>query len=469
MKRTKLAQAMDQISDSYIADAAQKRAKRRLPWLGAAAAVLAVVLLLRFVEFPMAIRAQAVSTASAPRITGRPDLDDYGTREAWLSDLERWDSQRAQRQDTAAQSMEQMDDFLQRSCQEFLNGSEENRLYSPINAYIGLAMAAELTAGQTQAQLLAALGAESTEALRLSVSALWEQVYRDNGKEICTLANSLWLDDSTKFHQPPMDILARDYYASVYRQDLSSDRALRDIQAWLNNNTGGFLKDSVQNVQLPREAVLALYSTIYFQSKWTDEFNAANNTKDTFHSTGGDLSCTFMNKKRSQMHYYWGESFGAVSLHLKNGSQMWFFLPDPDKTTDQVLAEGEYLKLLTDNSEENRKYMMVNLSVPKFDIQGTQDLREGLEQLGITDLFDLEKADFSTSMEGPAFITAANQSVRVAVDEQGVTAAAYLELPGAGAAAPPEEIIDFVLDRPFLFVITGSGGIPLFAGTVNQP
>ena len=34
--------------------------------------------------------------------------------------------------------------------------------------------------------------------------------------------------------------------------------------------------------------------------------------------------------------------------------------------------------------------------------------------------------------------------------------------------APPDEIIDFVLDRPFLFFVTNSN-IPLFAGAVNQP
>ena len=31
------------------------------------------------------------------------------------------------------------------------------------------------------------------------------------------------------------------------------------------------------------------------------------------------------------------------------------------------------------------------------------------------------------------------------------------------------ETVDFTLDRPFLFVITGIDGAPLFAGVVNQP
>ena len=92
----------------------------------------------------------------------------------------------------------------------------------------------------------------------------------------------------------------------------------------------------------------------------------------------------------------------------------------------------------------------------------------GFENMGITDLFQYGTADFSEAFEGPVFMTAANQAVRVEIDEQGVKAAAYIELPGAGAAQPPEEIIDFVLDRPFLFIISDSG-IPLFAGTVNEP
>jgi len=38
-----------------------------------------------------------------------------------------------------------------------------------------------------------------------------------------------------------------------------------------------------------------------------------------------------------------------------------------------------------------------------------------------------------------------------------------------GSAMPPSEEVDFVADRPFLFVITGRDGLPLFVGVVNQP
>ena len=57
----------------------------------------------------------------------------------------------------------------------------------------------------------------------------------------------------------------------------------------------------------------------------------------------------------------------------------------------------------------------------------------------------------------------------MAVDEEGVTAAAYTMMANSGAGMPPEEEVDFVLDRPFLFVITGVDGLPLFTGIVNTP
>lgn len=128
---------------------------------------------------------------------------------------------------------------------------------------------------------------------------------------------------------------------------------------------------------------------------------------------------------------------------------------------------GRYM-LLSDEWEDY-KYMKVNLSVPKFDVSSTMDLSEGLKNMGATNVFYENVTDFTKlTGDSPIYLTGANQSVRVEIDEEGVKAAAYIEIPGAGSAAPPEEVIDFVLDRPFLFVITNDK-LPLFAGCVNNP
>ena len=108
--------------------------------------------------------------------------------------------------------------------------------------------------------------------------------------------------------------------------------------------------------------------------------------------------------------------------------------------------------------------------MPKFDIASDLDLTESLERLGVTDVFDLERADFSpVTDDTAAFLSQARHAARVAIDEEGVTAAAYTVMMMAGAAAPPEEEVDFTLDRPFAFAITGADGLPLFVGVVHQP
>ena len=70
----------------------------------------------------------------------------------------------------------------------------------------------------------------------------------------------------------------------------------------------------------------------------------------------------------------------------------------------------------------------------------------------------------------PLYLSQTQHAARVAVDEEGVVAAAYTLLAEAGCGMPEKlEEVDFILDRPFLFAITGEDSLPLFAGVVAEP
>ena len=74
MKKEKLIQAMDEISPKHIAEAANAKKKRRgLTRIAAIAAILALVLLAKNVEIPLAITARAVSQASGAKTPQRPN------------------------------------------------------------------------------------------------------------------------------------------------------------------------------------------------------------------------------------------------------------------------------------------------------------------------------------------------------------------------------------------------------------
>ena len=467
----KVAKALGYVDEKYVTAAAKRKKKKAAKyWISAVAAVLALVLLFNLPSMPMVISAKAVSIASESRQMQRPDLDDYKDRDQWRADREKWEAEQKFLSSTTRETVDALAPFFTNGSAQFLSTQgSENQLWSPINAYIGLALMTELTDGASRQQILDLFGARDIDALRQQVGAVWESAYNDNGHEISTLANSLWLENGLNYQQDTMDNIAYYYYASVYQGDLGSQKINNAIGAWINNNTGGFLKKSTSNVNLSPDTILALYSTIYFQAKWQDEFSASKNTQDTFHAPNGDKTVTFMNKKLAQMNYYYGDKFSAVALSLKNGSRMWFILPDEGYTTADVLADGQYMQMVLQQDWENEKWMKVNLSVPKFDVNSTMDLKGGLQKMGVTDVFIEGAANFSEiTGDVPIFLTAANQSVRVQIDEEGVKAAAYIEFPGATSPEPPKEIIDFILDRPFIFAIT-TDNIPLFMGTVNNP
>ncbi|MBR4163379.1 MAG: hypothetical protein IKR11_07650, partial [Solobacterium sp.] len=98
------------------------------------------------------------------------------------------------------------------------------------------------------------------------------------------------------------------------------------------------------------------------------------------------------------------------------------------------------------------------------------DLKKSLTELGITDALDPARSDFTplTTDSTNIFLSSADHSALVEIDEEGVTGAAYTELAFGMGAILPEDSIDFVLDRPFMFVITGQDGSVLFSGIVRN-
>ena len=139
-----------------------------------------------------------------------------------------------------------------------------------------------------------------------------------------------------------------------------------------------------------------------------------------------------------------------------------FLLADKGLTGDQQ-----------DYAWPDQKVAQINLSMPKFDVSSDLDLSEGLKSLGVTDVFDSSVSNFDplgASTDDPLYVSQAQHAARVKVDEEGCEAAAFTVVTmNPTSAAPPNDEVDFTLDRPFLFAVTGDSGLPLFTGVVNQP
>ncbi len=368
--------------------------------------------------------------------------------------------------------------FFVTSIREFLTGNpregeDENRIYSPVNVYMALSMLAETVDGDSRQQILTLLGADSAEALRSQASQVWNASYCQDGAVTSLLANSLWLDEDVNFKQETLETLADHYYASSFWGQMGSPELDERLQAWLNEQTGNLLKEQSSNLHMTDDTLVALASTIYYRAKWFDEFSKSNTKEQVFHGNQGDMTCDFM-PERGTGPLDWGDKFGAVCKSLQESGGMWMILPDEGVSVEEVVMEDQLMDLIlsgTGGGWENQKFLTVNLAMPKFDVASNINLKDGLMNLGVTDVFDGSRSDFTPlteDMEG-IFLSQASHGARVMVDEEGCIAAAYTVMAAAGAAMPPDETVDFVLDRPFVFVITSDSGLPLFAGMVKKP
>lgn len=457
---------------------------RKKRWMGAIAAALVLAIVGGIALRPgggsgLVPSAYAIAEAEYPKMAPYPNEEDYikpggeFDDEGFYAVYEPWWNDVRARRGIEVEEPDSLENFFAVSGRTFLSGAgTDNRVYSPLNVYMALAMTAELTGGESRQQLLDLLGVRDMETLRRQAGQVWNGNYQNDGATTSILANSLWLSENVTFVPKTMNTLADTYYASSYRGEMGSEGFNKALQDWLNQQTGGLLKDYADQIELDPATILALASTLYFKAAWRDEFMPRLTETATFHAPTGDVRCDFMHQGGSDT-YYWGDSFSAVGKSFTESGEMWFLLPDEGVTPEELLSDPQAMDFLCSSDRwdwENQKYLIVNKSIPRFDVSSQMELGDGLRAMGVTDIFDPTVSDFSPmtkDLEG-VFLSQATHAARVTIDETGCEAAAFTVMAYTGAGAPPDEEVDFVLDRPFLFCVTGLGGLPLFLGIVNQ-
>lgn len=365
---------------------------------------------------------------------------------------------------------EVMNTYYQKMMEKILLSGEDNVVCSPLNTYVAFAMLAEVTGGNTRQQILDMLGVEDVESLRTQVQALWDSNYVNTPVVQSLLANSLWLRESTQYKNDTLDLLARQYHASTFSGDPGSEEMSKALQQWTDQNTGGLLSEYTKGMKLDAATVLAIVSTIYYKAAWVDKFYPDATTQETFHGAAGDTTVDMMHTT-DITSVYQTDDFTSVGLNLSDSGIMYFYLPQDGVDVNTLAGNPDILKAANyGENNENRINAQVNISVPKFQISAKTDLLGILRELGITDALDPSLSDFTPLTEDAEnlYVSAANHAAMVEVDENGVTGAAYTELMVTEGAALAGEEIDFVLDRPFMFVVTGADGAVLFTGIVKN-
>lgn len=359
--------------------------------------------------------------------------------------------------------------------------TEGNLAISPYSVLVALALTLNGAVGETRDQLTALFGDADVATINGGLNAVTAQIEKQSGPRtkndgtetevVLDAANALFGQQGLTFGQPFLDTLASEYGAGMDTVDYQGDleAARNAVNAWTAEQT----RDKIPEI-LPADAVdggtrLVLVNTLYLKAPWEHPFSGTTSSEPFTLLDGSSVTVDLMSGSGdvAQAAVVADGWQGVRLAYAGGGLAMTVVLPDEGRFAE-IEADlvdtgiGTYLDALEPGQATVR--------LPKWTFRTQTSLVPALGALGVVAAFDPAQADFSAmTTEADLFVTGVLHEVFIAVDEEGTEAAAATAVVmGETAAAPPE--LEFVADRPFLFVIHDVElGTPLFLGRVVDP
>ena len=286
-------------------------------------------------------------------------------------------------------------------------------------------------------------------------------------KSILETANAMYVDEKMKMSSSfddLADILSNTYQASLKLCDLSSEETMNEINDWVNEKTHGLIP-SILDEPMDPGIRMTLLNAVYFKAAWVNAFEKELTDKQIFHGKEGDTSVDMMHQQ-DHFEYAENDEYQMIRLPYHGGCEMTVYLPK-DSTAADKWSEKDYLYQLgleADKQEWDRRE--VSLSMPKFEMEYGNELKDILKELGLDGIFDGCIYDRLTDAE--MAVGSIYHKTAIKNDENGTEAAAVtMMLMEAMALLPEDDIVEMNMDHPFYFTISNTEtGLKLFEGCV---
>ncbi len=344
---------------------------------------------------------------------------------------------------------------------------DKNIFISPLSVSMALGMTyngADSTTLEAMHETLE-YGDLTIQEINESYQSLIELLTELDPKVIFDIANSIWYREGFPVENDFLTTNQTYFDAIVEALDFNRSDAADIINAWVNENTNGKIKEIVNDPINPL-TVMFLINAIYFKGTWTYEFDEENTSDDIFYlPDGSEKECKMMSHQCDH-NYFENEQFQAIDLPYGDaGFSMTILLPKPEVNIDSLIAQMNnetWNSWLGSFSEQE-----VNFYLPKFKLEYEISLNGILSALGMSIAFDPNRADFTKiNSDGSLYISEVKHKTFVKVNEEGTEAAAVtsveIRLTSVG--------ITMYINRPFVFAIRENhSGTILFIGKITQP
>lgn len=349
----------------------------------------------------------------------------------------------------------------------------QNVALSPASISEALAMAFAGARGTTASEMATALDF-SLPAGRLG------SAFNEVGRSLANvnmpdatlrIANALYGQTGERFRRAFLSALARDYGAGLRTADFerAPDAARTQINAWVAEQTARKIPQLLAAGDVDPSTRLMLVNAVYLKARWLSPFTKQSTIAAVFHAPGGPFEVPTMHQIGT-FGYVQGAGYQALELPYRGGRLAFdILLPSPGGLQPLLarLAGDGSLSLLAGLTRQQ-----VGLALPKFRLDTRFQLATALRALGMRLAFEPGGADLSgiAGQPGDLYIKSVVHEASLSVDEAGTEAAAATGVGISATAMPAPPRINFVVDRPFAFVLRDlKTGAVLFTGVVSHP
>ena len=348
----------------------------------------------------------------------------------------------------------------------------KNTLVSPESVLFALGMTSNGAKGDTLKQMQNVLCKDvDTDTFNKNMNKLMTSAQSSSDFKF-SIANSVWVKDmqgmtlTEQFARSCKQM----YNAEMFKAPFN-DETLKQMNNWVNEKTDKMIPKIID--EFGDDTAAVLLNCIAFDAKWEKPYkkDAVADNKEFTLRDGKTVNCSMMHSEE-KLYVSDDKSQGFIKNYKGGKYAFMAILPNED------VSLSDYVKSMTAQSfakmyaGKTTQYQVL-ASVPKFKYDYSAKLNDTLKQMGITDAFDGEKADFSGMTEQQKlFISNVLHKTHIELDEEGTKAAAAtaVTMDVSGALPAKEDIKEIRLDRPFAYAIMDTQtGLPVFMGTVCDP
>lgn len=318
--------------------------------------------------------------------------------------------------------------------------------------------------GQTFTEIEAALDYDRSLS-KHDIAQGYRSVINNFGMEHgLSVANKLYVNQELKF-KPEF----REYVVTYLKSDVETVNfkdpvlAAADINEWVEDETKGKIKDTIDYASVTNVASV-LINAIYFNGEWKRQFEESK--VGLFWEDINESKQVPMMVSNFFFNHATVVELNAQALELEyKDSKLSMVILLPDTKDELTNLEDNLSKLNLDDLDSLLDRKEIQVTLPKFTINGSFSLKRQLQRLGIERAFGSE-ANLTDMFEntGAAISDAFHKSF-IRVTETGTEAGA-VSTDVIDIRCTP--VLYFTVDRPFLFMIwKRDSKIPVFIGSVR--